>query len=102
MERHVYHQQFRQAAFDEAGKLMGKRTFRVFFGYKGYKVLLVWVFAYKTDLSTSEILRYKARLCVRRDLQLLSTHETYAATLGYKVFRAITALAFARNLKTRQ
>ncbi|EMF07873.1 uncharacterized protein SEPMUDRAFT_19788, partial [Sphaerulina musiva SO2202] len=67
MERHVHHQQFRQAAFDEAGKLMGKRTFR--------------------------ILRYKARLCVRGDLQLPSTHETYAATLGYKVFRAITALA---------
>lgn len=101
MERHIHYQQFRQAAFDEAGKLMGKRTFRVFFGHKGHKVPLVWVFAYKTDPSTSEILRYKARLCVRGDLQLPSTHETYAATPGYKVFRAITALAFARNLKTR-
>lgn len=63
---------------------------------------LKWVFTYKTDPTTGEVTRFKARLCVRGDLQLLSTHETYAATLGYKVFRAITAFAYAKNLQTRQ
>lgn len=102
LQRHQHRQQFTQATMEEFEKLRAKGTYRVVYSYAGYKVPLKQVFTYKTDLTTGEVTRFKARLCIRGDLQLLSTHKTYVATLGYKVFRAITVFAYAKNLQTRQ
>jgi hypothetical protein len=42
---------------------------------------LTWVFTYKFD-KQGFLLKFKARICVRGDLQPLSEKETYAATLA--------------------
>ena len=61
---------------------------------------LLWVFSYKLD-KDGYLLKYKARLCVRGDLQITFA-DTYAATLAARTFRALMALSAAFNLEIRQ
>ena len=61
---------------------------------------LMWVFNYKCD-EDGYLYKFKARLCVRGDLQE-SWGETYAATLAMKVFRALIAIAAAFDLEMFQ
>ncbi|POS87671.1 hypothetical protein EPUL_001190, partial [Erysiphe pulchra] len=51
-----------------------------------------WVFTYKTD-DDGYLLKYKARMVVRGDLQIPSEKVTYAATLAIRVCRAVLAIA---------
>ena len=60
----------------------------------------MWVFKYKFD-SEGYLLKYKARICVRGDLQA-TAEDTYAATLAVKTFRALMAVAAHFNLEVRQ
>ena len=60
----------------------------------------MWVFSYKFD-ENGYLLKYKARLVVRGDLQE-QYGDTYAATLAARLFRALMALACAFNLKAMQ
>lgn len=46
---------------------------------------LTWVFAYKFD-TNGYVTKFKARICVRGDLQPKSDKDTYAATLAARVF----------------
>jgi hypothetical protein len=46
---------------------------------------LMWVFTYKFD-TEGYLLKYKARLVVRGDLQVLTAGDIYAATLAARVF----------------
>jgi transposase InsO family protein len=48
---------------------------------KPYTVPTTWVFTYKFD-ENGHLVRYKARLCVRGDLQKATGEDTYAATLA--------------------
>jgi len=68
---------------------------------KGKQVIpLMWVFTYKFD-NAGYLLKFKARICVRGDLQ--STQEdTYAATLALKTFRALMAIAAFFDLEIWQ
>ena len=59
-----------------------------------------WVFKYKFD-DQGFLLKYRARLCARGDLQKITT-DTYAATLAARIFRALMALVAAFDLETRQ
>lgn len=59
-----------------------------------------WVFKYKFD-DQGFLIKYKARLCARGDLQK-TEGDTYAATLAARIFRALMALAAAFDLETRQ
>ena len=53
---------------------------------------LLWMFTYKFD-TDGYLLKYKARICVRGDLQPQTyLHDTYAATLAAKVFRLLMAI----------
>lgn len=61
---------------------------------------LKWVFKHKFN-EQGYLTKFKARLCVRGDLQA-TTQETYAATLAARTFRALMALAAAFNLEMRQ
>lgn len=61
---------------------------------------LTWVFKYKFD-TEGYLIKYKARLCVRGDLQV-TEQDTYAATLAAKTFRALSALMAAFDLESRQ
>ncbi|KAK1916876.1 hypothetical protein P3342_004431 [Pyrenophora teres f. teres] len=60
----------------------------------------MWVFTYKFD-EDGYLLKYKARLVVRGDLQEQYS-DTYAATLAARLFQALMALACAFNLKAMQ
>ncbi|KAL2415479.1 Retrovirus-related Pol polyprotein from transposon TNT 1-94 [Exophiala dermatitidis] len=57
---------------------------------------LTWVFKYKFD-NDGYLSKFKARICVRGDLQL-SFKDTYAATLAFSAFRAIMAITAAQDL----
>jgi hypothetical protein len=61
---------------------------------------LLWVFKYKFD-SEGYLIKYKARVCVRGDLQT-TAEDTYAATLAIRVFRALMAIAAYFNMEVRQ
>lgn len=60
---------------------------------------LLWVFKYKLD-NDGYLTKYKARICVRGDLQT-TAEETYAATLATRVFRALMAIAAYFNMEIR-
>lgn len=61
---------------------------------------LLLVFKYKLD-SEGCLAKYKARICVRGDLQT-TAGEMYAATLAIRVFRALMAIAAHFNMEIRQ
>lgn len=60
---------------------------------------LLWVFKYKFD-SEGYLLKYKAHICVRGDLQT-TADDTHAATLAIRTFRALMAIAAYFNLEVR-
>jgi hypothetical protein len=59
-----------------------------------------WVFTYKFD-EEGYLLKYKARLVVRGDLQPKQDEETYVATLAAQVFQFLIALAAYFNLEAK-
>ena len=63
-------------------------------------LLLLWVFTYKFD-TDGYLFKFKARICVRGDLQRLDDPTTYAATLAARTFRALMAVTAAFDLETR-
>jgi hypothetical protein len=64
-------------------------------------ISLKWVFIYKTD-SNNYLIKYKARIVIRNDVQMIDSLNVYAITLVSKVFRVLMTLVAAFNLKTRQ
>jgi hypothetical protein len=71
------------------------------FNAQDHEVLpLLWVFKYKLD-SEGFLTKYKARICVRGDLQM-TTEDTYAATLAIRIFRALMAIAAYFNMEVQQ
>ena len=61
---------------------------------------LLWVFKYKFDID-GYLEKFKARICVRGDLQDTS-QDTYAATLAFRTFRALMAITAAYDLEIVQ
>ena len=51
---------------------------------------LMWVFTYKLD-EDGYLLKFKARIVVRGDLQKSQFQDIYAAMLAARVFRALIA-----------
>lgn len=66
-----------------------------------HAIPLKWVFTYKCD-ADGYLIKHKARLVVRGDLQKLNDQDVYPATLAFKVFRTLVALIAAFKLETRQ
>jgi hypothetical protein len=62
---------------------------------------VTWVFKYKFD-KHGFLQKFKARLCVRGDLQPYSHKETYAATLAGRSFRVLMAITAKFDLENRQ
>ena len=57
---------------------------------------------FKYKFNTEEyLIKYKARLCARRDLQQ-TDQNVYVVTLIIKIFRAFMIIVIAFNLNTRQ
>ena len=90
------------AAKLEYKALKSKNTFRIVKQSSQSKPLpLKWHFTYKFD-QEGYLTKYKACICVRGDLQPISLQETYAATLAFRVFRALMALTAAFGLIAEQ
>ena len=100
--KHRYHsQQFIQAANKEFEHLRPRGTFQLATRPTDKNVLpLIWVFKYKFD-DAGHLIKHKARLCVRGDLQK-TEQDTAAATLAIRVFRALMALTASFKLNARQ
>jgi hypothetical protein len=81
MLKHPYATEFKQAAQSEYDALVKRSTFTpILRSTIQTNVLpLLWVFTYKFD-TDGYLLKFKARICVRGDLQA-TDQDTYAATL---------------------
>jgi hypothetical protein len=98
-------QGFIAAMHREISDVKRKGTYRVInwkdFNAQDHEVLpLLWVFKYKFDIE-GYLIKYKARICVRGDLQT-TAEDTYAATLAMRIFRALMAIAAYFNMEVRQ
>jgi hypothetical protein len=98
-------QGFIAAMHREISDVKRKGTYRIInwkdFNAQDHEVLpLLWVFKYKLD-SEGYLTKYKARICVRGDLQT-TAEDTYAATLAIRIFRALMAIAAYFNMEVRQ
>ena len=104
VQNHPLRAKFMQSMKDEIDGLTAAGTYELVDRPTDVKkdvLPLMWVFTYKTD-ADGYLLKTKARICVRGDLQMLSTEEKRAATLAAKTARLMLALTAAFNLDTRQ
>jgi hypothetical protein len=100
--KHPQHKGFRAAAEKEYRDLERRHTFRVVLRAADIKLLpLMWVFTYKFD-EDGYLTKYKARHCVRGDLQDPTHSDTYAATSAARIFRTLMAIMAAFGLEARQ
>jgi hypothetical protein len=100
--RHPMRDCWKKAAVFELESLKDQSTFSETEIPKGKQVILTkWVFKYKFD-SEGYLVKLKARLCVRGDLQIQGRDDTYAATLAAKSFRALMAICAIFNLDAYQ
>ena len=102
MLRHRQAAEFKIAAEKEIKALTSRGTFKYVprDSVQTPPLPLIWVFKYKFD-SDGYLDKFKARLCVRGDLQR-TEQDTYAATLAARTFRALMAIAAAFNLEIFQ
>jgi hypothetical protein len=104
MQNHLYKDNFYKAAQIEYGEIERRGTWKEvdYPDRLKHQVLpLRWVFTYKID-KNGYLVKFKARICVRGDLQRLTREDTYAATLAAKTFRTMMALAAAFDLEIWQ
>jgi len=102
LKRHPERKGFRSATEAEIKSLKEKKTFELVDYPEGKQVLpLKWVFTYKFD-NAGYLVRYKARICGRGDLQHHESHDIYAATGTYRSFRILMALVRAFQLLCHQ
>ena len=89
-----------RAAQKEYEAVTEKKTFQVVSKQDASNIIpLTWVFDYRFD-QDGYLTRYKARICIRGDLQLISEQDTYAATVKMKILRFLLALTAAYDLDT--
>lgn len=104
MLSHPHRDAFMAAAAVEVKNLEGKSTFTDLPrpNDRSIQVLpLRWVFKYKFN-ADGHLVKHKARICVRGDLQHISAEEKRAATLAAKTARMIFALVAAFDLDLHQ
>jgi IS30 family transposase len=102
MLNHPHRDGFMKAAQVEYRELETRGTFKAVLRPRNVEVIpVIWVFTYKFD-TDGYLTKYKARLCVRGDLQQLTLQDTYAATLAARVFRTLMAIAAAFDLESEQ
>ena len=105
MLKHPHSEGFLKAMQVEIKALKEKKTWReVSYDHAvkaGKKAIPTrWVYKYKFD-QEGFLLKYKARLCARGDLQY-TAQNTFAATLASRIFRTMMALMAAWDLESRQ
>ena len=105
MLHHPHSQGFRAAAEKEIRALSQHNTFKPttrLSKESGKQIFpLMWIFLYKFN-QDGYLTKYKARLCIRGDLQKMDAKDTYVATLAVQVFRALMGITAAHNLEAKQ
>lgn len=102
LKRHPERNGFKTAADAEIKSLEDKKTFQLVEYPRDKQVLpLKWVFTYKFN-DAGYLTKYKARICVRGDLQHHISEDIYAATGAYRSFRILMALVCAFELQCHQ
>lgn len=105
MLSHPYKAEFLSAAQKEYSNLDSRGTFQAVRLQEVNAKMIIpvkWVFTYKVD-ENGILQKFKARLVVRGDMQLVSAYkDTYAATLAARVVRALMAIAAYFDLDTQQ
>jgi hypothetical protein len=104
MLRHSHAKEFRKAAQMKYETIENRDTWQIVDRPKSENnqiISLKWIFTYKID-SNDYLIKYKARIVIRDDLQVIDPQNVYAVTLISKVFRVLMTLVAAFNLKTRQ
>jgi hypothetical protein len=93
---------FYQAAKDEIQLLKQRGTFSIVPIPKGKQIIpLKWVFTYKGD-ANGNLIKHKARICVRGDLQIAVLPDISAATGHFRTLRILFAIAAAFDLEILQ
>jgi hypothetical protein len=101
--KHLFATGWRAAAEKEIATLERKHTYKFVpqeLVLTKQILPLTWVFKYKFD-TEGFLVKLKARICVRGDLQT-TEKDTYAATLTARIFRALISLATAFDMELRQ
>ena len=62
-------------------------------------LLLLWVFIYKYD-TDRYLLKFKAYICIHRDLQRPDNQTIYTTMLAAHIFYALMAVTAAFDLET--
>lgn len=104
MIKHPMAEGFLAACAKEIRSLKEKSTFTVTNRPKDRSTQILplrWVFTYKFD-QDGYLLKLKARICVRGDLETISPEDKRAVTLAARTARLIFALVAAFNLDLRQ
>ena len=105
LHKHPHREGFEQAIQTEIHILKGMNTWTEIppdHAIKQNKMPIPtrWVFKYKFN-NQGYFLKYRAQLCAHGNLQYTET-DTYTATLTSRIFRVLTAITAAFDLKTRQ
>jgi Reverse transcriptase (RNA-dependent DNA polymerase) len=103
LQAHAHRAGFMAAIKTEYGVLVENETFVEVAESQAEAFIIPtrWVFTYKFD-EEGFLIKYKARLVVRGDLQPQGNEETYAATLATRVFRFLMALTAYFDLEAKQ
>jgi hypothetical protein len=104
MIKHPMAEGFLAACAKEIRSLQEKSTFTVTNRPKDVSTQILplrWVFSYKFD-QDGYLLKLKARICVRGDLETISPEDKRAVTLAARAARFIFALVAAFNLDLHQ
>jgi hypothetical protein len=102
MLKHLHEDEFRKTAQMKYDAIDDRDTWEIVNKSENQKIIsLKWMFIYKND-SDDYLIKYKARIMMRNDLQNADSQDVYAATLTSKIFRMLMILVIAFHLKTRQ
>ncbi|KYK57498.1 reverse transcriptase family protein [Drechmeria coniospora] len=104
LDKHPHGREFKEACHKELHDLIRRGTWKLIARGKaqGNPIPLKWVFTYKFD-ENGFLIRCKARICVRGDLQSeCSDEQTYAAILAARTLRTILSIAAKHDLDIRQ
>ena len=102
LNKHPYKAEFIKAAEREYKSLQDMHTFTEVEKPKDKQILpLLWVYTYKFD-TDGYVTKFKARICVRGDLQKPSKEDNYAATLAAKTLRLLCGIIAAFDLEATQ
>jgi len=103
LQRHPHKAEFTEATKREWETICAMKTIQIIGRHeaKSKPLPLTWVWKYKFD-KHGFVTKFKARICVRGDLQPPSEKDTYAATLAAKSFRVLMALAARWDLQLKQ